>query len=77
MGLGGCGHGELALATESKGARGRKRHGLIDRFGCAVRCGQRERNAEISCVLIGEGHHPCGTPGEGDGIGELPLPVAE
>src|SRR6266446_1693990 len=73
MGLGGFGHGELALATESKGSTGKKRHGLIHCFGCTVRWGHRERNAQSSCVLIGEGHHPCGTPGEDDGIGELAL----
>ena len=74
MGLGGVGHGELALATEPEGTRGEERHGLIDGFGCAVRCWRRERNVEIGCVLIGKDHHPGRTSGEGNGILELALP---
>jgi hypothetical protein len=61
----------VALATESHDARGEGRHGLIHGFGCLVRCWHRERNGQLGGVLIGEGHLPCRTIGQGDGIGEL------
>src|SRR5690348_12446164 len=73
MGFGGVGDGELALTAESESTGGEERHGLINGFGCAVGCWCRERNAQIGCVFIGEGHHPSRTPGEGDGIGEFAL----
>ncbi len=66
MGLCGLGHGKPALAAEPQGTGGEERHGLIKCFGCPVRRRCRERNAEVGCVLIGEGQNPGPICDEGD-----------
>ena len=74
MGLGGVAHRKVALAAQPERTRGEERHSLVDGFGCSVRRSDRERNTEIGGVLIGKGHHPFWTSGQGDGVLELALP---
>ena len=73
MRLGRVLHGEAPLATKAKSTRSQERHGLIDGFGRTVGPGYGEGDAQVGCVLIGEGGDPLWTPSKVDGIGEPAL----